>query len=91
MRQSRRTIKTIKEFPEISLVTFPMNDLERNTAVKASDIRTVREFEDFLREIAMVAYLLKYASSDYGTVAGYAYEMADAMIAERLKHPTEKS
>jgi hypothetical protein len=51
----------------------------------------VREFEDFLREIAMVAYLLKYASSDYGTVAGYAYEMADAMIAERLKHPTEKS
>jgi len=51
----------------------------------------VREFEDFLREIAMVAYLLKYASSDYGTVSGYAYEMADAMIAERLKHPTEKS
>jgi len=51
----------------------------------------VREFEDFLREIAMVAYLLKYASSDYGTVAGYAYEMADAMIAERLKHPTKKS
>jgi len=35
MRQSRRTIKTIKELPEISLVTFPMNDLERNTAVKA--------------------------------------------------------
>jgi hypothetical protein len=46
---------------------------------------------DTLAEKAMVAYLLKYASSDYGTVAGYAYEMADAMIAERLKHPTEKS
>jgi hypothetical protein len=46
---------------------------------------------DALAEKAMVAYLLKYASSDYGTVAGYAYEMADAMIAERLKHPTEKS
>jgi hypothetical protein len=39
----------------------------------------------------MVAYLLEYASKDYGTVAGYAYEMADAMIAERLKHPTGKS
>jgi len=46
---------------------------------------------DALAEKAMVAYLLKYASSDYGTVAGYAYEMADAMIAERLKHPTKKS
>lgn len=33
----------------------------------------------------MVAYLLNYASRDYATVAGYAYEMADAMIAERLK------
>jgi hypothetical protein len=27
------------------------NDLARNTAVKACDIHTVREFEDFLRDI----------------------------------------
>jgi hypothetical protein len=46
---------------------------------------------DALAEKAMVAYLLSYASKDYGTVAGYAYEMADAMIAERLKRSTEKS
>jgi uncharacterized protein len=32
-------------------VTFPMNDLARNTVVKAADIRTVREFEDFLRDV----------------------------------------
>jgi uncharacterized protein len=49
--EPRRTIKTIKELPEISLVTFQMNDLARNTAVKASNIRTVREFEDFLRDV----------------------------------------
>jgi uncharacterized protein len=49
--EPRRTIKTIKELPEISLVTFPMNDLARNTAVKAADIRTVREFEEFLRNV----------------------------------------
>src|SRR4029077_5322580 len=49
--EPRRTIKTIKELPEISLVTFPMNDLARNTTVKAVDIRTVREFEDFLRDV----------------------------------------
>jgi HK97 family phage prohead protease len=34
--EPRRTIKTIKDLPEISLVTFPMNDLARNTTVKAS-------------------------------------------------------
>jgi predicted component of type VI protein secretion system len=46
---------------------------------------------DALAEKAMVAYLLNYASRDYATVAGYAYEMADAMIAERLKRPTGQS
>ena len=49
--EPRRTIKSIKDLPEVSLVTFPMNDLARTGAVKASDIRTVRDFEDFLREI----------------------------------------
>src|SRR5215471_7126022 len=45
------TIKTIKSLPEVSLVTFPMNELARTGAVKAADIRTVRDFEDFLRDI----------------------------------------
>jgi hypothetical protein len=35
--------------------------------------------------------LLTYASRDYDTVASYAYKMADAMIAERLKPSTQKS
>ncbi len=46
---------------------------------------------DTLAEKAMVAYLLTYSSSDYHVVAEYAYKMADAMIAERLKQPTQKS
>jgi hypothetical protein len=46
---------------------------------------------DALAEKAMVAYLLTYAGKDYGVVADYAYKMADAMIAERLKHPTQNS
>jgi hypothetical protein len=45
---------------------------------------------DALAEKAMVAYLLKYASRDYVTVASYAYKMADAMIAERLKQPSRE-
>ncbi|HWL19526.1 MAG TPA: HK97 family phage prohead protease [Bradyrhizobium sp.] len=48
--EPRRTIKSIKDLPEVSLVTFPMNELARTGAVKAMDIRTIRDFEDFLRE-----------------------------------------
>jgi len=44
---------------------------------------------DALAEKAMVAYLLRYAERDYTTVASYAYKMADAMIAERLKQPAQ--
>ena len=44
-------IKTIKSLPEVSLVTFPMNELARTGAVKAADIRTVRDFEDALRDV----------------------------------------
>jgi hypothetical protein len=46
---------------------------------------------DALAEKAMVVYLLTYASRDYDTVASFAYKMADAMIAERLKDPTQQS
>jgi hypothetical protein len=35
----------------VSLVTFPMNELARTSAVKAADIRTVRDFEDALRDV----------------------------------------
>jgi Escherichia/Staphylococcus phage prohead protease len=49
--EPRRTIKTIKSLPEVSLVTFPMNELARTGAVKAADIRTVRDFEDALRDV----------------------------------------
>ncbi|QOG20452.1 HK97 family phage prohead protease [Bradyrhizobium sp. SEMIA] len=47
--EPRRTIKTIKSLPEVSLVTFPMNDMARTNAVKS--INTIREFEDALRDV----------------------------------------
>ena len=34
--EPRRTIKTIKNLPEVSLVAFPMNELARTGEVKAS-------------------------------------------------------
>ena len=48
------TIKTIKSLPEVSLVTYPMNELARTGAVKAADIRTVPDFEDALRDVRSV-------------------------------------
>lgn len=49
----RKRARLIKEFDlyEISLVSFPMNELARIEAVKAAArIKTIREFEDFLRD-----------------------------------------
>lgn len=46
----RRTIKDL-DLVELSIVTFPMNDKARIGAVKSSDIKTIREFECFLRDV----------------------------------------
>lgn len=46
--EPRRTLKKI-DIVEISVVTFPANDKARVQSVKG-DIRTIREFEDFLRD-----------------------------------------
>ena len=50
----RRRARLLKEVDllEISLVTFPMNEGARVTSVKAAEeIKTIREFEDFLRDV----------------------------------------
>lgn len=50
----RKRARIIKEFDlyEISLVSFPMNEMARVQSVKAAhQIKTIREFEDFLRDV----------------------------------------
>jgi Escherichia/Staphylococcus phage prohead protease len=47
-----------------------MNDLARNTAVKASDIRTVREFEDFLRDVGGYSHAAAKSIARAGFKAG---------------------
>lgn len=44
----RRTLKSV-DLIELSIVTFPMNDKARIGAVKSADIKTIREFEEALR------------------------------------------
>lgn len=48
--EPRRTLEEI-DLREVSIVTFPANDKSRVSSVKAAErIRTIREFEDFLRD-----------------------------------------
>ncbi|TIO62949.1 HK97 family phage prohead protease [Mesorhizobium sp.] len=47
--EPRRTLKKI-DLIELSVVTFPANGAARVSAVKSDGIRTIREFEDFLRD-----------------------------------------
>jgi HK97 family phage prohead protease len=48
--EPRRTLQAV-DLVELSIVTFPANDKARVGAVKAGDIKTIREFEDFLRDL----------------------------------------
>jgi HK97 family phage prohead protease len=48
--EPRRKITDL-DLVELSIVTFPMNDKARVGAVKSGDIKTIREFEDFLRDV----------------------------------------
>lgn len=54
--KTTRLIKSIKELPEVSIVTFPADENARVdlTSVKSTldNIATVRDFEKFLREVA---------------------------------------
>lgn len=47
--EPRRTLKKV-DLWEVSIVTFPANDRARVAGTKAGAIRTIREFEDFLRD-----------------------------------------
>lgn len=50
--EPRRTIFDFKALPEISLVTNPMDPDARSFNVKsAAGVKTIREFEDFLRDV----------------------------------------
>jgi len=48
--EPRRTLKKI-DLIELSVVTFPANGAARVSDVKAGDIKTIRDFEDFLRDV----------------------------------------
>lgn len=48
--EPRRYLEELK-LMELSIVTFPANDKALVGAVKSADIKTIRQFEDFLRDV----------------------------------------
>lgn len=70
----RRKARMLKEIDllEISLVSFPMNENARVTGVKsADDIKTIREFEDFLRDVG------GYSNAAAKAIAAGGFKAAD--------------
>lgn len=66
----RRTLKSV-DLVELSIVTFPMNDKARVGAVKAGNIKTIREFEDFLRDVG------GYSNAAAKAIAASGFKAAD--------------
>ena len=84
--EPRRTLKKI-ELWEVSLVTFPANPKARVDGVKADSIKTIRDFEKFLRDEAGFSHAAARAIAERGFKAnpeprdedGGLSELADAI------------
>lgn len=76
-RKRIRKLKTIDLF-EVSLVTFPMNPEARVTGVKADNITTIREFEDFLRDAGGFSHGRAKAIASHGFKAAEPRDEAGA-------------
>jgi HK97 family phage prohead protease len=74
----RRKARMLKEIDllEISLVSFPMNENARVTAVKS--IKTIREFEDFLRDVGGFSHAAAKAIAASGFKAAEPRDEDDA-------------
>lgn len=69
--EPRRKLEAV-ELMEVSLVTFPANGLARVSSVKsAGDIRTIRDFEDFLRDVG------KFSNSAAKAIAARGFKASD--------------
>jgi len=83
-----RIIKSVKELPEVSIVTYPADDNARIdlTSVKSvlDEIKTVRDFEKFLREVAgfsngLAREVAKSARSLYSHLADEEIDMPEQL------------
>lgn len=87
--EPRRTLKKI-DLMEVSVVTFPANGKARVASVKgAGMIRTIREFEDFLRDAGFSNAQAKAIASS-GFKAADPRDEDDAEVAAAIRRNIEK-
>ncbi|MGY3359756.1 HK97 family phage prohead protease [Bradyrhizobium sp. GM0.4] len=67
--EPRRYLEKL-DLMELSIVTFPANDKARVGSVKSADIKTIREFEDFLRDVGgySVSQAKRLAASGFKSI-----------------------
>jgi HK97 family phage prohead protease len=70
--EPRRYLEKL-DLMELSIVTFPANDKARIGAVKSENIKTIREFEDFLRDVG------GYSQAQAKRIAASGFKSIDAM------------
>lgn len=86
--EPRRTLKKI-DLMEVSVVTFPANGKARVAAVKSAGIiKTIREFEDFLRDAG-------FSNAQAKAIASSGFKAADprdedARVAELIRRNTAR-
>lgn len=85
--EPRRTLKKI-ELWEVSLVTFPANPKARISGVKAAEsVKTIREFEDFLRDAGGFSHAAakKIAAGGFKSVAESDAGLDDILASARKR------
>lgn len=76
--EPRRTLKKV-DLVELSVVTFPANGMARVAAVKsAQEIQTIREFEQFLRDVGGFSHTAAKAIAAHGFKANGPRDEGDA-------------
>lgn len=83
--KARRTLKAV-DLVEVSLVTFPSNTKAIITSVK-SELNTIREFENFLRDAGgfSISQAKAIAASGYKAIADFRDENGEADLSAQLK------
>ena len=86
----RRTLKSI-DLIELSIVTFPANASARIAAVKsaAQEMTTIREFEDFLRDVGGFSHAQAKAIASHGFKAADPRDEDDADLVALLRRNIE--
>lgn len=88
--EPERTLEEV-DLMEVSIVTFPANGKARVTGVKAAEaIKTIREFEDFLRDVGGFSHAKAKAIAASGFKGSEPRDEDGAELAELIRRNVSK-